>query len=102
MSKFEGRVVDIELIQELRDRAQGGADVPELVDLLQQRLQLDAQNAVIPTIFYFRTAFELSLRDALPLREWIGGRDRSEVDSRLIPAMERTKSRWGSKAIVPS
>lgn len=100
MSKFEGGEVRVELIQEMRTLAEQGADVPELVELLQQRLELDDGNAVLPTILYFRTAFDISLREALPLREWVGGRDRTEIDSLLIPAMQRSKSRWQGREAV--
>ena len=100
MSKFEGGEVRVELIQEMRTLAEQGADVPELVELLQQRLELDDGNAVLPTILYFRTAFDISLREALPLREWVGGRDRTEIDSLLIPAMQRSKSRWQAREAV--
>ena len=94
MSKFTGGEVCIELIQELRILAENGADVPELVECLRQRLELDERNAVLPAIVYFRTAFDLSLREAMPLREWLGGRDRTEIDSLLIPAMQRSRGRW--------
>ena len=93
MSKFEGGEVRIELIQELRALAERGADVPELVELLQRQLELNDGNAVLPAILYFRSAFDLTLREALPLREWVGGRDRTEIDSIVIPAMARSKSR---------
>ena len=100
MSKFEGGEVRIELIQELRALAERGADVPELVALLLQRLELDNKEAILPVIVYFRAAFDLSLREALPLREWLGGRDRSEIDSLLIPAMQRSKSRWRTREVL--
>jgi hypothetical protein len=93
MSKFEGGEVRIELVQELRDLAERGADIPEMVELLQQRLELDDKSAVLPAIVYFRAAFDLSLREAMPLREWLGGRDRTEIDSILIPALQRSKKR---------
>lgn len=97
MSKFEGGEVRVELVQELRALAERGADVPELVELLQRRLELDDRNAVLPALLYFRTAFDISLREALPLREWLGGRDRTEIDSLLIPAMRRSKDRWQAR-----
>jgi hypothetical protein len=93
MSKFEGGEVCVELVQEMRARGERGADVPELVEFLQQSLELDERNAVLPTIVYFRAAFDLTLREALPLREWLGGKDRSEIDSILIPAMQRWRYR---------
>jgi hypothetical protein len=94
MSKFEGGEVRAELIQELRALAGRGADVPELVQLLRRRLELDGGTALFPSLIYFRAAFDLSLREALPLREWLGGGDRAEIDSVLIPAMQRSKGRW--------
>lgn len=100
MSKFEGGEVSAELIQELRTLAGRGADVPELVDLLQQRLELDDAKAVLPAIVFFRAAFDLSLREALPLREWLAGRDRSEIDSVLMPALLRSKGRWQAREVL--
>lgn len=97
MSKFEGGEVNVELVQELRTLADRGADVPELVELLQKRLELNKDNGLFPTLIYFRAAFLLTLREALPLREWLGGKDRSEIDSLLIPAMQRTKSHWRAR-----
>jgi hypothetical protein len=101
MSKFNGEV-RVELILELRKLAEQGADVPELVELLLQRLELNDRNGALPTILYFRTAFDLSLREALPLREWVGGRDRSEIDSLLIPAMQRSKSWRQAREALPT
>jgi len=102
MSKFEGGEVRVELIQELRALAERGADVPELVELLQRRLELNDANSLLPVFLYFRTAFDVTLREALPLREWLAGRDRSEVDSLLIPAMQRSKSRWQAREALPT
>lgn len=100
MSKFEGGEVCIDLVQEMRARAGRGADVLELVELVQQHLELDERNAVLPMIVYFRAAFAVSLREALPLREWLGGRDRSEIDSILIPAMQRSKVHWQARQVL--
>jgi hypothetical protein len=102
MSKFEGGEVRVELIQELRALAERGANVPELVELVRQRLELNDRNATLPAILYFRTAFDLSLREALPLREWLGCRDRSEIDSLLIPAMQQSKGRWQAREALPT
>jgi len=97
MSAFEQGEVRIEIIQEMRDLAERGADVSEIVEWLQKRLGLQTGNSLFPILIYFRSAFDLTLREALPLREWLGGRDRSEVDSILIPAMQRTKEKWRSR-----
>jgi len=102
MSKFEGGEVRVELIQELRALAERGADVPELVEFLQRRLELDDGNSLLPVLLYFRTAFDITLREALPLREWLGGRDRTEIDSLLIPAIERSKPRWRAREALPT
>jgi hypothetical protein len=101
MSKFEGGVLQVELLQELRTLAERGSDIPELVELLLNRLELAPRDAVIPVIVYFRSAFDLSLREALPLREWIGGKDRTEIDSILIPALKRSRKRWQASSPLP-
>lgn len=101
MSKFTGSA-EVDLAQDLRSLAKRGADVPEMVEFLLKRLELEPQNAALPVILYFRSAFGLSLREALPLREWIACRDRSEVDSILIPAMQRTKSYWQAHEAMPA
>jgi hypothetical protein len=102
MSKFYGGEVRAELIQELRTRADQGADVPQLVEILQHSLELDDRDAILPIILYFCEAFDLTLREALPLREWLGGRDRTEVDSLLIPAMRHSKPRWKIRDALPA
>jgi hypothetical protein len=99
MSAFEQGEIRAEIVQELRALAERGVDVPELVRSLLSRLGLDENQALFPTLVYFRAAFSLSVREALPLREWLGTRDRSEVDSILIPAMRRTKGQWQSRQL---
>jgi hypothetical protein len=94
MNVFEQGEVRVDVIQELRALASRGADVPELVQFLRRRLELQEGSGILAVMVYFRAAFHLSLREALPLREWIGGQDRSEIDSILIPGMQRSKSRW--------
>jgi len=97
---LENGELSADLVVELRAAAERGADVPELVRLLQDRLGLSDDRALLPTLIYFQGAFCLSLREALPLREWLGGRDRSEIDSILIPAMRRAKGRWASVPVA--
>ncbi len=72
MSKFEGGAIQVEVVQELRELADRGADVPELVELLLRRLELEPNKAVFP------------------------------VDSILIPAMHRTISRWQKRDVMPT
>jgi hypothetical protein len=97
MSAFDQGEVRADVIQELRVMASRNADVPELVQFLQDTLQLNGATGFMVAIVYFRAAFDLSLREALPLREWIGARDRSEIDSILIPAMQRSRSHWEAR-----
>lgn len=97
MNGFENGEVRVEVVQEMRTLAERGADVPELVELLQNRLGVSNARALFPTLAHFRAAFCLSLREVLPLREWLGGQDRSEVDSLLVPAMRRTKEQWQTR-----
>lgn len=96
MNCFEQGEVRVEVIQELRRLADQNEDVPELVELLQRRLGLANGHALFPVLIYFRAAFDLTLPEALPLREWITSRDRSEIDSILLPAMRRTRGKWGT------
>jgi hypothetical protein len=96
MSDLENGELRVDLVLDLRASAERGADVPELVRLLQQRLGLGDDQALFPALVYFCSAFCLSLREAMPLREWLAGQDRSEVDSILIPAMRRNRERWKS------
>jgi len=99
MGGFDNGEVRVDLVQEMRTLAERGADVPELVMLLQNRLDLRDGVALFPVLAYFRAAFCLSLREVLPLREWLGGQDRSEVDAILLPAMLRTKEQWQTKGL---
>jgi hypothetical protein len=74
--------------------ADRNANFPDLTKLLEQRLGLKDNEILFPALIYFRAAFFLTLREVLPLREWLSGRDRSEIDLMLIPAMNRTRDRW--------
>jgi hypothetical protein len=88
-----------EIIQELRSFAERGAGVPELVELLLRRLDLNEREALFPVLIYFREAFRIGLREALPLREWLAGTDRSEVDSLTVPAIQRMKEHWQAESL---
>jgi hypothetical protein len=99
MTGLEHGEVRVDVIQEMRNLAEHGTDVPELVALLEDRLDLRNGVALLPILAYFRAAFCLSLREALPLREWLAGQDRSELDSILIPAMQRTKDQGQTKGL---
>lgn len=104
MTAFVQGEVRAEVIHELRNRAGAGAgaDVPALVEFLTSHLELLNGQSLLPVLSYFRAAFDLSLREALPLREWLGGKDRSEVDTILVPAMQRNKARWEMNRLQPA
>jgi hypothetical protein len=102
MANFELIDARPELVQAMRDLAQAGADIPQLVDVIRSRLGLTQGEAILPVLFYFRAAYYLRLREALPLREWLTGRDRSEVDERPVPAMARNKWKWQKRESVPA
>lgn len=99
MSALEQGEVQADVIHEMRALAERGVDIPELVEHLQHRLGLPEDKSLLKVLMYFRAAFCLTLREALPLREWLGGQDRTEVDSILIPAMRCKRELWQSKQV---
>jgi hypothetical protein len=80
-----------EVIQELRNLADRGATVRELVALIQNRVGLK-EDAILPVLWYFMSAFSLTLPEVLPLREWLGTDNDKEIDSIILPATEKAKS----------
>jgi hypothetical protein len=94
---FEQGEADVGVVQHMRALTSRGADVAEVAAFVLGRLNLPRDKALLALIIYFRSAFCLSLREALPLREWLNNNDRSEIDSILIPAMQRTEERWKTR-----
>ena len=98
-----------DVIQAMREKALRGASVRGLVQEAQMRLDYP-HDAILPVLWYFTQAFCLPLGKVLPLREWLGTDDDSEIDALLLPAIASTRSRWappdaeplGSTAVPPS
>jgi len=84
-----------ELIRDLRDRAEQGARVRDLVGCVQSGLALK-ETAVLPVLWYFTKAFHLTLRDVLPIREWLGTDSDQEIDALILPAIRRTHAQWAA------
>lgn len=57
-----------DIIREMRQLAETGATVPQLVRTIQTRLGY-AEAAILPVLWYFTVAFSLPLPFVLPLRE---------------------------------
>ncbi len=81
-----------EVIQEMRNLADQGATVRELVAVVHKKTGLK-EDAVIPVMWYFMNAFSLTLPEVLPLREWLGSNDDKEIDSIIMPAIEKARGR---------
>lgn len=82
-----------DVLQALRRLAAGGGTVRPLVQEITTRMGHE-KPLVLPVIWYFTRAFHLSLLEALPLREWIGLEDDTEINAVILPAIERTRDRW--------
>ncbi len=81
-----------EVIQELRNLADCGATVRQLVAVIQTRTGLK-EDAILPVLWYFMNAFSLTLPEVLPLREWLGTREDKDIDSIILPAIEKARGR---------
>jgi uncharacterized membrane protein YvbJ len=58
-----------------------------MVDFIQKSLGF-SKSFVVPVLPYFCKAFSLPLREVLPLREWVGDRDDSQVENLLTKIRE--------------
>lgn len=90
---MEPQRVRPEVIQAMRERALHGGRVRDLVREAQTRLDYP-HNAILPVLLYFKEAFCLPLAKVMPLREWLGTENDSEIDALLLPAIASTRSRW--------
>jgi hypothetical protein len=81
-----------EVIQELRNLADRGVTVRQLVAVIQTRIGLK-EDALLPVLWYFMNAFSLTLAEVLPLREWLGSSEDKEIDSIILPAIEKARGR---------
>ena len=95
ISDYEEPELRADLEQKLRSMADGGATVRQLVETIQCQLDLNG-DAVIPVLAYFVKAFRVPLLDVLPIREWLGTTNDEEINALVLPALEKTKDRWGA------
>ena len=82
-----------EIVEAMRDLADQGMGVRGLVKCIQSRLG-SREVQLLPTLWYFMKAFHLPLMDVLPIREWLGAANDSEIDALLLPAIASTRSQW--------
>ena len=88
------------ILCEMRALALAGASVHKIVAALQARLKSKTPD-VIPTLWYFKHAFCLTLREVLPLREFIGSDLEEEMNGLLLPAISANKEQWACKVNQP-
>lgn len=81
------------VIREMRQLAEKGATVPQLVRMIQTRLGY-GKEVSLPILWYFTAAFSLPLPLVLPLREWFVQRNDEEINALLLPEIARTQAKW--------
>jgi hypothetical protein len=84
--------VRADLVEAMRDLAEEGKGVREMVWCIQSRLGLK-HDALLPVLWYFMKAFHLSLGEVLPIREWLGMGNDEEIDSIILPAIRRARDK---------
>lgn len=90
----------LDVIRALRELAARGATVRPLVEEIRSQLGHPTP-LVIPVLVYFTQAFHIPLPEALPLREWLGSEDDTEINAVILPAIERTRDRWMAELASP-
>ena len=90
---IEQPVARSDVIRAMRRLAARGTTVRELVQEVLGRLGC-GEHVVLPVLWYFTQAFRLSLKDVLPIREWMGTDRDAEIDALILPAIEKRRSRW--------
>ena len=84
--------VRVDIVEAMRDLADQGKGVRELVRCVQSELGLK-HDALLPVLWYFMNAFSLTLPEVLPIREWMGTKNDKEIDSIILPAIEKARTR---------
>ncbi len=82
-----------DIVEAMRDLAEQGKGVRELVRCVQSDLGLK-NDALLLVLWYFMKAFHLPLGEVLPIREWLGTGNDEEIDAVVLPAIQRTKDKW--------
>ncbi len=86
----------MEVVEAMRDLARRGAGVRELVHCVHSSLHLQP-DALLPVLWYFMKAFRAPLDEVLPVREWLGNGNDSEVDALILPAIRRRQAEWAGE-----
>lgn len=91
-------VLQPNLVVRLRELADEGAEVSELLDEIGVGRNAQSEQRLL-AIAYFREAFSLPVNEAMVIgasnRFTDGSWTDDEVSSRLRPAIERTRKSWG-------
>lgn len=96
--RFEDPPIREDILAEMRLMARQGTTVRALVRVVQSRLGFN-EDMYVPVLAYLVRAFNLNLREVLPIREWIGSDKDDEIDAEILPAIERTQKSW--LALIP-
>jgi len=82
-----------DVLREMHGLAERGADVRELVHLVQGRLGY-GEDVLLPVLLYFMKAFDLDLLEVLPIREWLGTEQDEDINKQIMPLIARNRDRW--------
>jgi hypothetical protein len=82
-----------DLVESMRDLAQRGGSVRELVCCIRSEMGLE-HDALLQVLWYFMKAFHLPLGQVLPIREWLGTGNDEEIDALILPAIRRSREKW--------
>jgi hypothetical protein len=85
--------VRADIVEAMRELAEQGKGVRELVQYVQSRLRL-RDEALLLVLWYFMKAFHLPLGEVLPIREWLGTDNDEEIDALVLPSIQRAKHKW--------
>jgi hypothetical protein len=85
--------VRVDLVEAMRDLAEQGKGVREMVRCIQLGLGLK-HDALLPVLWYFMKAFHIPLGEVLPIREWLGTGNDQEIDAIVLPAILRARGKW--------
>jgi hypothetical protein len=85
-----------DIVEAMRDLAEQGKGVCELVRCVQSELGLE-HDALLPVLWYFMKAFHLPLGEVLPIREWLGTGNDEDIDTIVLPAIHRMRDKWSTR-----
>lgn len=82
-----------EMLHEMREMAESGADVRTMAFYVQDKLGVE-RTAIIPVLAYFCTAFSLPLIEVLPIREWLGTDLDDDINREIMPKILKARTKW--------